>query len=234
MVDPGDSAPVIEALARYGLKLTAILVTHHHGDHVGGLAALQDGSIPVYGPRHESIAGITHPVGEGDHVDWAGCDFEVLDVPGHTRGHLAYFTPDSHLDVNRGPLVFVGDTLFSAGCGRLFDGSMDQLYRSLVRLSRLPDATRVCPAHEYTLGNLRFALAVEPRNPALAEALTRCEALRAAQQPTLPTTLAKERLINPFLRCTESDVIHAALQHGAANASPGAVFAALREWKNIF
>lgn len=233
VVDPGDAAPVQQALG-HGLKLTAILVTHHHPDHMGGLHALQTGQIPVYGPQLEHIAGVTHRVHGGDVLNWAGMPLQVLDVPGHTAGHIAYLADQAIVDGSKAPLAFVGDTLFSGGCGRLFDGHMDQLFNSLMQLARLPDATRICAAHEYTLGNLRFAQAVEPHNPDLGQYLRCCEALRARQQPTLPSTLRQEKAINPFLRCTEPEVVSSALQHGAQDASPLAVFTALRQWKNTF
>ena len=234
VVDPGDAAPVTQALNDAGLTLSAILVTHHHMDHVGGLAALQREGLPVYGPRSEGIAGITHPLGEGDAVPWCGLSFQVFDVPGHTRGHIAYFLPSGMGALDPDPLLFAGDTLFSAGCGRIFDGTPDQLYDSLMRLASLPDDTRVCATHEYTLSNLRFAQAVEPRNPDMGRHQAHCEALRLRQLPTLPSTLRTERLINPFLRCTQSDVVTSALAHGAQDAEPRSVFVALRQWKNQF
>lgn len=234
VIDPGDAAPVQQALSDAELTLSAILVTHHHMDHVGGLAALQREGLPVYGPRHEDIAGITHPLSEGDTLTWCGLDMQVLDVPGHTRGHIACFLPTGLSPLDPDPVLFAGDTLFSAGCGRVFDGTIEQLYDSLLKLSRLPDATRICCTHEYTLGNLRFAQAVEPHNPALVSHTAHCEALRAQSLPTLPSTLRVEKGINPFLRCTQSDVVASALQHGAEDARPQAIFAALRQWKNRF
>ncbi|MDX9842157.1 MAG: hydroxyacylglutathione hydrolase [Aquabacterium sp.] len=234
VVDPGDAAPVSDALKRYGLKLTAILVTHHHGDHVGGLAALQRDDLPVYGPAAEAIGGVTQPVADGDIVIWQGLRFVVHDVAGHTRGHIAYFAPDGLGATDAAPLAFVGDTLFSGGCGRVFEGTMDQMHRSLNRIAQWPVSTRLCAAHEYTLSNLRFAQAVEPGNAALAQHVAHCEALRAAGLPTLPTTLATELAINPFLRCTEAAVQSAARAHDAADTAPASVFAALRLWKNTF
>jgi hydroxyacylglutathione hydrolase len=234
VVDPGDAAPVKEALHQRGLTLTAILVTHHHADHIGGIDELQTGHIPVYGPRHELIRGITHRVGEGDVVRWHGLDIHVLDTPGHTAGHITYVVDRAPDQTPIDPIAFVGDTLFSAGCGRLFDGRMEQLHQSLNRLRALPDETRVCAAHEYTLGNLRFAKAVEPHNPHLDAYQAQCEALRARQLPTLPGIMRTEKAINPFLRCTEPEVVSSAMQHGAKDTSPEAVFAALRQWKNTF
>lgn len=234
VVDPGDAAPVQSALRKRGLTLTAILVTHRHADHVGGLAALQSGHIPVYGPRQEAIDGITVKVGEGDTVSWQGIAINVMDTPGHTAGHIAYLIDPAPDGLPARPIAFVGDTLFSAGCGRLFDGSMEQLYASLSRLKHLPDATRICAAHEYTLSNLRFAKAVEPNNLDRGAYQAHCETLRARDVPTLPGTLGNEKAVNPFLRCTEPEVVSSALMHGAKDASPEAVFAALRQWKNTF
>ena len=234
VVDPGKAAPVQQALQRLGLTLTAILVTHHHPDHVGGLQELQSNHTTVYGPRLENINGVDQLLGEGDVIEWAGISIKVLDVPGHTAGHIAYLIDNAADLPDNAPIAFVGDTLFSAGCGRLFDGSMAQLHASLTRLAQLPDATRVCAAHEYTLSNLRFAKAVEPNNLDIGAYQLRCEALRADHKPTLPSTIRDEKAINPFLRCTEPDVVSSARQHGAMDTSSQAVFAALRQWKNIF
>jgi hydroxyacylglutathione hydrolase len=235
-VDPGDAAPVAAHLAAVGARLCAILVTHHHSDHIGGVAALARGGVPVYGPRHEAQAVVTHPVGAGDRVEIGplGVAFEVLEVPGHTRGHLAF--------VERSPgaeTLFCGDTLFSAGCGRLFEGSPEQMAGSLERLAALPDSTRVCCAHEYTAANLRFAAAVEPGNPAIAAYAARVAALRAAGRPTLPSTLGLERTVNPFLRLTVPEVMDSAAREaarwsGEPPAGKVAVFATLRRWKDGF
>jgi hydroxyacylglutathione hydrolase len=229
VIDPGDPAPVRRELARRGLTLAAILVTHHHGDHVGGVAALaQDGGAPVYGPRSEDIAARTRAVGEPDHIDVLGLQWQVLDVPGHTRGHIAFH-------VAAAQALFCGDTLFGAGCGRLFEGTPAQMLASLDKLAALPPSTRVYCAHEYTLSNLRFALAAEPANPALQARQQRCTAQRERGEPTLPSTLGEELATNPFMRCDQP-----ALRAAAEARRPGAgrsrveTFAALREWKNGF
>jgi hydroxyacylglutathione hydrolase len=231
VVDPGQAMPVVRALQAHRLKLTGILVTHHHGDHVGGLAELQPHLHgPVFAPATEDIPGPHTAVTGGAQVHWNGLHFEVIDVPGHTRGHIAYYTPD----VAGEPVLFCGDTLFSGGCGRLFEGTPGQMLQSLARLSELPGGTRVCCAHEYTLSNLKFAQAVEPGNADLTAYHAQCEALRARQLPTLPSSIAQELKINPFLRCRQPQVVAAARAQGAASNDPVDVFAAIRQWKNEF
>lgn len=235
-VDPGDADAVAAYLRERALTLRAILVTHHHGDHAGGIGGLLDAfgaSIPVYGPAGESIAGVGIRCREGDTVALPAPDVEltVLDVPGHTAGHIAY------LETRRGWL-FCGDTLFAAGCGRLLGGTAEQMQPSLARLRALPADTQVFCAHEYTLANLRFALAVEPDNARLVERQERESRKRAQGQPTLPSTIGIERDTNPFLRwdapTVESAVRRAFPGKIAPNAAPHLVFAALREWKNAF
>ncbi len=233
VVDPGDAAPVEQALHRMGLSLRAILVTHHHRDHTGGVAALhaQTGAT-VYGPARETMPEPCTALRDGDRVDALGLRFEVLDVPGHTAGHIAYYCPD----MDGAPLLFCGDTLFSGGCGRLFEGTAAQMHASLARLAALPGATRVCCAHEYTLSNLAFARAVEPANADLLRHIAACEELRAAGHPTLPSRIATELAINPFLRTREPAVVRAALgrdRHTDPH-DPAAVLATLRQWKNEF
>jgi hydroxyacylglutathione hydrolase len=241
VVDPGDAAPVLEFLTRDKLTLTAILVTHHHADHIGGVDDLtRRWSVPVYGPAGENIACLTHRLLEGDSVllpDFVDAPFRVIEVPGHTSGHIAYVSGD---------ILFCGDTLFAAGCGRLFEGTAAQLHDSLTRLAALPETTRVYCTHEYTLANLRFALTVDADN---ADVLARSfveHDRRARGEPTLPSTIALERATNPFLRCASKSVVDAVLAHSSPTRTGDAnfddtivsdevsVFARLRHWKNEF
>src|SRR5450759_1888923 len=231
VVDPGAALPVIQALEQLGVQLDAILVTHHHPDHTGGVDSLRQATgAKVFGPAHEPMPEPLMRLNGGDTLDLLGLTFDVIDVPGHTAGHIAYFCSN----VDGTPLVFCGDTLFSGGCGRLFEGSPAQMLASLDALAALPDTTRVCCAHEYTLGNLRFARAVEPDNRALAQYTTSAEALRERQQPTLPSTLLLERQINPFLRTRQATVIEAVQKFDASARDEVSIFAALRQWKNQF
>ncbi len=229
-VDPGDHRPVAAFLAEHQLTLTAILCTHHHADHVGGVAALREfaGAVPVYGPRREAIPERTVAVSGGDTVrlDELGVELAVLDVPGHTAGHIAY--------LGHG-MLFCGDTLFACGCGRLFEGTPETMTASLATLRALPPDTRFYCAHEYTLSNQRFALAVEPRNAALATRHSRDTARRARGEPTLPATLGEEFATNPFLRWDQPEVISAASQRaGRPLQAPHEVFGTLRAWKDVF
>ncbi|GAB4124365.1 MAG: hydroxyacylglutathione hydrolase [Rubrivivax sp.] len=231
VVDPGDAAPVVAALEAQSLRLAGILVTHHHADHVGGIDDLRPRlEGPVYAPAGELTPEPHVPVAEGDMVELLGLRFAVLEVPGHTAGHVAYLQQDA----SDAPLLFCGDTLFSAGCGRLFEGTPAQMHASLQRLAALPGGTRVCCTHEYTLSNLRFAAAVEPENAARRAYHAHCEAERAAGRPTLPSRIALEREVNPFLRCAEPAVVQAALAQGATGPGGVEVFTALRRWKDTF
>jgi hydroxyacylglutathione hydrolase len=241
VVDPGDAAPVKDALTTRGLELQGILVTHHHGDHVGGLSELTEFLSPtgkVWGPAHEKMPVPVQRLQGGDHFELLGLRIEVIDVPGHTAGHIAFFLPSNGADtpgVLPTPVLFCGDTLFSAGCGRLFEGTPAQMAESLSQLGALPGNTRVCCAHEYTLSNLRFARAVEPGHAAIVEHEAWCLAERAQHRPTLPSTIALELQINPFLRCSQTAVRQAA-QHFDPHCGPDpvSVLAALRQWKNEF
>jgi len=234
VVDPGEARPVQDYLAQEGLTLVAILATHHHPDHVGGIAELVAmKKVPVFGPKGEPIPELTHPVGQGDKVEIPGLaaaptalapSFDVLDIPGHTRAHVAYYGLGS---------LFCGDTLFACGCGRVFEGTAAQMLQSLTKLAALPDETKVYCGHEYTLANIKFARAVDPGNALLAAREERAQCLRDAGRPTLPSTLGEERATNPFLRCAEPAVVESANKYLGARASdPVRVFAAIREWKN--
>jgi len=234
VVDPGDAAPVLEYLERNRLNLCAILATHHHGDHVGGVPDLLERfSVPVFGPAGEPIDDLTRSLGDGDHVELAqfGVNFEVLAVPGHTRAHIAYYDRN-HSSCGA---LFCGDTLFASGCGRIFEGTPVQMRHSLAKLAALPGTTRIYCAHEYTQANIRFALAVEPDNPALLLRSEEVSRLRQANQPTVPSTIATEREVNPFLRWEARAVIDAAQRiSGKPLTQPDEVFTAIREWKNRF
>jgi hydroxyacylglutathione hydrolase len=231
VVDPGDAAPVQRALTKLSLELDTILITHHHADHTGGVDELRRTTgAKVYGPAAEKIPKPYIALKEGDTATALGLNFQVIDVPGHTAGHIAFYTPD----VNNKPLLFCGDTLFSGGCGRLFEGTPAQMLVSLDKLAALPGATVVCCTHEYTLSNLRFAVAVDPANADLANYQTHCIELRAHNLPTLPTSIAQELLINPFLRTRQPALISSARHFDAAADGDTSVFAAIRQWKNQF
>lgn len=230
VVDPGEAAPVTRALDAQGLELAGILVTHHHGDHVGGVDALR-GRLrgPVFGPAREDIPPPYVPLADGAHCELLGLDFEVIDVPGHTAGHIAYVREGGE------PMVFCGDTLFACGCGRLFEGTAAQMVSSLSKLKALPPQTRAYCAHEYTMSNIRFAETVEPGNLALRERESREAAKRSRGEPTVPMTIGEERATNPFLRWDAPEVIASAERRaGHALQGPVEVFAAVREWKNDF
>lgn len=230
VVDPGDAAPVLAWLDEHpGWQLSDILVTHHHFDHVGGVEQLKAKSgARVFGPAHEHIPGRDLALQEGDRIEVLGQPLHILEVPGHTLGHIAYHQPEQHW-------LFCGDTLFAAGCGRLFEGTPAQMHHSLDRLAALPGPTQVYCTHEYTLSNLRFALAVEPDNRQVAERFEQVSAWRAAGRISLPSNLDLERATNPFLRAGEASV-RAAIEarDGQAERTPAEVFAGLRAWKDNF
>jgi len=229
VVDPGDAAPVLSALRDRQWTLAGILVTHHHPDHIGGvLELLAAYPVPIFGPANEHIPGQPHPLREGDRAEFPslGLSFAVLEVPGHTAGHIAYTGHGA---------VFCGDTLFSGGCGRLFEGTPEQMAASLDKLTALNGDTLVYCTHEYTLSNLRFALAVEPHNAELKNYFDSARAKREVDQITLPSNIELERKVNPFLRCAHESVRHAAERHtGRTLDSTVAVFAAVRSWKDGF
>ena len=228
VVDPGEAAPVLNAIEA-GLRPCAILLTHHHADHIGAageLAALC--GVPVYAPEDERIECADIRVGDGDVVELphAALRFSVVHVPGHTLSHIVY--------IGHG-VAFTGDTLFSLGCGRLFEGTPAQMLASLEKIAALPAETQVCCGHEYTLANAAFAQAVEPHNLALQQRIERARAARAANRPTLPVSIASERACNPFLRCSEPGVAARVAAHCGTQASDILeTFAALRRWKDGF
>lgn len=199
-VDPGEATPVFKYLREKSLSLSGILLTHHHPDHTGGVAELlQQYHVPVYGPEHSPAGAlISHPLQHDDDITLGDiATFSVITIPGHTLDHIAFYSAAEKI-------LFCGDTLFSGGCGRVFEGTYEQMYHSLLKLAALPDDTIVCCAHEYTLSNLRFAHFIEPYNYDIIEYQKRCESLREKNQPTLPSTIAQEKKVNPFLRCSNA------------------------------
>ncbi len=229
LIDPGDAAPCIEFLETRKLSLLAILVTHHHRDHVGGIAELAARyRMRIYGPAREHIPALTDPVAEGDRIAFAelGLELSVLDTPGHTLGHISYYG---------GGRLFCGDTLFGCGCGRLFEGTPAMMTESLSKLIQLPDNTEIYCAHEYTINNISFARSVDGENPALLERERFARLRRKESLPTLPSTLALEKATNPFLRCNEPALVRAAetrLKRPARDAVE--VFAVLRQARDVF
>jgi len=235
IVDPGDATPVIAAITAQSLEPVAILITHHHQDHVGGIGdLLTRWPMPVYGPASESIPLISQPLAEKDdhiHIEALSADFQVLHVPGHTAGHIAYYHPAS--DTGESGMIFVGDTLFAGGCGRLFEGTPAQMHDSLSQIAALPDSTRVYCAHEYTEDNLVFARIAEPDNAALRIRQQTVQQQRRQGQATVPSLLGTETATNPFLRCEQADIIRAAEGFSGRKLHTGAdVFAVVRHWKD--
>lgn len=230
VVDPGDATPVLAWISQHSLTLVAILITHHHLDHTGGIMQLlKHTKVPVFGPVNENIKGISIPLTENDccHIKTLNINLQVLAVPGHTLDHIAYYNQQGQL--------FCGDTLFSAGCGRLFEGKAHELYLSLKKLIQLPDSTEVYCTHEYTLSNLMFARQVEPDNPDICQHIEHVKKLLNQGKPSLPSTIGLEKRINPFLRCDRHSVILATERYcGRKLNTPAEVFAQLRHWKDQF
>ncbi|MFN7096556.1 MAG: hydroxyacylglutathione hydrolase, partial [Gammaproteobacteria bacterium] len=227
VIDPGDAKPVVTFLQQQQLQLNAILITHHHWDHSGGVAELKHHyDVPVYGKTRETVADITHPVAENDTIKLDNLTLDVIEIPGHTLDHIAYYAPG---------MLFCGDTLFSAGCGRVFEGTTAQMYASLQKIAALPDDTAIYCGHEYTLNNLLFAQTVEPDNAPLAQKLAQVRQLRHENKSTLPSLLEAEKTFNPFLRCDKSSVIAAAEKYSHTSLNdPIDVFSVIRNWKNNF
>ena len=233
IVDPGDAGPVLDYLQANDLVLSVIFITHHHADHTGGIARLLEAfDVPVYGPDSPRIPAVTHTLSEGSEVSVFGRSFRILEIPGHTLDHIAYFSAG---EKDQAPVLFCGDTLFAGGCGRVFEGTHSMMHQSLQKLAVLPANCQVYCAHEYTLSNLKFARAVTPDSQSLASRLEKESALRQQDIPTVPTTLEVELATNPFLRCSEDDVIAAARSHsGQSVAAPDEVFGVIRDWKDSF
>ena len=232
VVDPGEAGPVVAFLNEKQLTLTAVWVTHHHSDHIGGINSLKTQyNCGVYGPSNPSIKSIDKTLTEGDTVNFKDCTFQVLEIPGHTLDHLAFYCQS----VEGTPRLFCGDTLFAGGCGRIFEGTPHMMYQSLNKLAQLPQQTLVYCAHEYTLANLDFAIAVEPLNRNLQKRIITEQQKRSANKATLPSTIGLELDTNPFLRCTKQEVANSAMTHKQHNEKNEIdTFATLREWKNIF
>ncbi len=227
-VDPGEAFPVLRFLQENGLQLDAILCTHRHHDHVDGIEELRGVyNVPVYGRSHPNNPHITHDLREGDRLRLDALDitFDIIEIPGHLNDHIAFITPQ---------MLFCGDVLFGGACGKNFEGTLAQLHHSLQRLAALPGDTRVYCAHEYTAYNMPFALACEPDNPDIQRRLADTMRLREANRPTLPSTIALERATNPFLRCTNPELIRTLQARGLTDTSEIAVFTALRDWRDRF
>jgi len=237
IVDPGQAEPVIEHLGRHKLTLDTILITHHHADHVGGVAALREAypDCRVTGPADSPFRDSTQKIRSGDNVQWQDISFRVIGVPGHTLDHVAYYT---ETEIDGRPVLFCGDTLFVCGCGRVFEGTPEQMRESLQKLRELPERTAVYCAHEYTLANIRFARSVLPDDQSLAEFENLCQKKREAGEPTVPSDLGQEKRLNPFIRWDDPAIISAAreryLGDGEPESSADSVFAALRHAKDCF
>lgn len=227
IVDPGDATPVNAFLREQQLTLAGILITHHHWDHCDGITELRSHySVPIYGPVKEKIVGVTEKVDEGDEINFDYLALKIVAIPGHTLGHIAYYSPG---------ILFCGDTLFAAGCGRLFEGTAEQMVASLMKIAALPDDTKIYCAHEYTFNNLRFAQLVEPNNKKITERLQQVKTLRDQNLPTLPSLLGIEKETNPFFRCDSAELIANVEKYaGQKISNPVDVFSRLRHWKDTF
>ncbi len=235
IVDPGDAGPVLESLANQGLQLNTILITHHHPDHTGGIEQLLEAfpDANVIGSHSSRIGSLKQRCKQGDTVRVLGLDFEVIEIPGHTLDHIAFYLPSCGA-LEQGA-VFCGDTLFAAGCGRIFEGEAAMMHASLAKLEALPGSTLVYCAHEYTLANLNFALAAEPENADLHARLEATQAMRAANRPSIPSSIALEQRTNPFLRCHTKDLVEMVATHSGKQARNEIdTFAQLRAWKDNF
>lgn len=236
VVDPGDAQVILAALAEQNLTLAGILITHHHPDHTGGIDSLLEKfpNIPVYGPDGGSVPQVTHGLKDGDTLTLGAVDhieFQVFALPGHTLDHIAYLCESPEAE----PILFCGDTLFAGGCGRLFEGSAEQMYQSLSKLKGCADNTRVYCAHEYTLANLAFAIAVEPDNETLMQRITVAKKTREQNRPTIPTTIGVEKATNPFMRSEIDNIKQAAEKHSGLSLNQASdVFGAIRQWKDNF
>ena len=230
VIDPGDANPVIEYLSKNkDLTLNSILLTHHHYDHSGGIEDLRKRyDLKVFGPNNQ-IKSVDHRVVEGNEILVNGLIFKIIEVPGHTLDHIAFYNDDDD-----DPILFCGDTLFAAGCGRVFEGTFDQMYESLLKLKKLPENTIVYSGHEYTTANLMFANHVEPLNKNIRDSLSKVQELRSKNIPTLPTSIKEEKLINPFLRCDDKDLQMIMRKKFNTDLSELNIFSALREWKDNF
>ncbi len=229
VVDPGDANPVFDYLNKEKLNLVGILITHHHPDHVGGnKTLLSKFQVPIYGPKKEKIPGITHCLEEGDQIFIKDINqnFRIIDIPGHTLGHIGYYNDK---------LLFCGDTLFSCGCGRLFEGTPKQMYQSLAKIAGLPDEIMIFCGHEYTEANINFALSVEPENKNLSDFQNKVKLLRDQGLPSLPVRLSQEKQTNPFLRVHKPNIARTLINNRKVSSThPKDVFAALRKWKDYF
>jgi len=234
VVDPGDPQPVTEYLASKKLSLKGILITHHHFDHTAGIAALTSTApLNVYGPENSKIKSITNPLKNNDQISLLGTNFLVKEVPGHTLDHIAFFSESD--STHNTSWLFCGDTLFSGGCGRLFEGSPIQMLNSLKLLASFSPETEVYCTHEYTLSNLSFAQTVLPNNEAIKDYINNCQQKLSKGFPTLPSTIRTELTINPFLNCAESSLAKAVCnQANLTDTSELAIFTALRSWKDNF